>query len=478
MLENREATVGLFSIDGSELAAREDVDARVVAWARQLGAAPEHNSELLEREDLHRIDYFDSFPHLAHRCYGVYFRRRETKRPQREIVTVRVTCRRREERYEPLRRQREFQMREVVAIGTADEVEAHLRSGAEFMADLAGELGIEAEFEVATDPFFRRDDPRARHQQLFPTKRELVDSSGLAIGSINFHRNFFGERCEIERDGEPVFSGCVAFGLERWVDAIGRATRTPPPSKRSIMSTSTPGPTVTLSTNGAAAPTDQEIVGGSWARRLSVSTLWAAGMNKPMVARAFWRAAYGTDYGLFIREWERLADEPAGTRILDLPTGGGVCLLGLAPETPVQLTAADISEDMLRRVRERADAAGLGQVDTVAADATALPFDDESFDLVVTYNGLHCFNQPWAALSEMHRVLAPGGRIRGTTLLRRPGVVAPRVQRYFQWRNLLGTIGTWAEMQSWCASAGLAVERTGISGALVFFEGTRDDERG
>jgi len=247
MLEHREATIGLFSIDGATLAAREEVDARVVAWARQLGAAPEHNSELLEREDLQRIDYFDSFPHLAHRvephlqdgddealyltsagCYGVYFRRRATQRPEREIVTVRVTCRRREERYEPLRRQREFQMREVVAIGTADEVEAHLLSGAEFMSALAADLGIEAEFEVATDPFFRRDDPRARHQQLFPTKRELVDGSGLAIGSINFHRNFFGERCEIERDGEPVFSGCIAFGLERWVDAIGRATRTNP----------------------------------------------------------------------------------------------------------------------------------------------------------------------------------------------------------------------------------------------------------
>jgi len=244
------------------------------------------------------------------------------------------------------------------------------------------------------------------------------------------------------------------------------------------MSTTIPNQTAGRSTIGVPAPAGREIVGESWSRRISVTTLWAAGMNKPVIARAFWRACYGTDYGLFIPEWERLADEPAGTRILDLPTGGGVCLLGLAPETPVHLTAADISEDMLRRVRDRADAAGLAQVDAVTADATALPFDDASFDLIVTYNGLHCFNKPWVALSEMRRVLAPGGRIRGTVLLRRPGVVAPRVQRYFQWRKVLGTIGTWAEMQSWCASAGLAVERTGMSGALAFFEGIRDDDRG
>jgi hypothetical protein len=246
MLEHRHATAGLFSIDGAALAAREEIDERIVAWARELGAAPEHNSEMLRPEDLEGIDYFNSFPHLTHRvepylrdddatlyltsagCYGVYFRRRATDRPRLEIVTVRVTCRRREERYEPLRRQREFQMREVVALGTAEEVEGHLHEGARFMAALSAELGIEAGFQVATDPFFRRDDPRVRHQQLFPTKRELVDGSGLAIGSINAHRNFFGERCEIERDGEPVFSGCVAFGLERWVDALQRATATNP----------------------------------------------------------------------------------------------------------------------------------------------------------------------------------------------------------------------------------------------------------
>jgi len=214
-----------------------------------------------------------------------------------------------------------------------------------------------------------------------------------------------------------------------------------------------------------------EIVGDRWSRRVNVTKLWAAGMNRPLVARAFWRGAYGTDAREFVFEWERLAEEPAGTRVLDVPSGAGVFLLGLAPETPLTYTAVDISPDMVERVRARAAAEGLAHVRAERCDATALPFDDGSYDLVLTFNGLHCFNEPRRAIEEMARVLSSDGRIRGTILVRRPGVVAPRVQHYFQWRQLLGTIGTWAEVQSWFAAAGLQVRRTKMSGSLAFFEG-------
>jgi len=249
MLKRPAADAGLFTLRDEDLELREEIDAEVVAWARSRGARPENNAELLQREDLERIDYFDSFPHLVHcvkpyldgepdeelyltsaACYAVYFRRAGALIPVLELVTVRATCRRREQEYARLRRQREFQMREVVAIGSADEVEHHLERGAAFMLELTGRFGITAQFETATDPFFRRDDPKLRHQQLFPTKRELVDDSGLAIGSVNFHRNFFGDRCAIHREDEPVYSGCVAFGLERWIDAARRAAQTSLPA--------------------------------------------------------------------------------------------------------------------------------------------------------------------------------------------------------------------------------------------------------
>jgi len=58
-------------------------------------------------------------------------------------------------------------------------------------------------------------------QRLFPQKEELVYGGSVAIGSLNFHRNFFGERCRITADdGQPAYTGCVAFGLERWMHAL------------------------------------------------------------------------------------------------------------------------------------------------------------------------------------------------------------------------------------------------------------------
>jgi hypothetical protein len=82
-------------------------------------------------------------------------------------------------------------------------------------------IGLSTRVEVATDPFYQPQSSRALLQQLFPAKREFVYGESLAVASVNFHRNFFGERCRIRtKDGEPAFSGCVAFGLERWLHAL------------------------------------------------------------------------------------------------------------------------------------------------------------------------------------------------------------------------------------------------------------------
>jgi hypothetical protein len=233
------------SLSAEHVQVVDAVDAAVRAWAAAAGAAAEHHSELLTVEQLSRIDYFDSFPHLAHRvtpwlaqsadevlvltsaaCYGAYFSRIGTTIEDRTLLTVRQTCRRNEVEYTPLRRQREFQMREVVMLGSQAVVEAFLRDGREAIHTIADSLGVTASFETASDPFFRKDDPKLLHQKLFPTKQEFVDTSGLAIASVNAHRNFFGERCGIELpDGTHAFTGCVAFGLERWVDALARSQR-------------------------------------------------------------------------------------------------------------------------------------------------------------------------------------------------------------------------------------------------------------
>src|SRR5207247_2179199 len=85
------------------------------------------------------------------------------------------------------------------------------------------EIDLPIAWQNATDPFFDPSrNPKFLAQKLDPVKTEMVFGGELAIGSINFHRNFFGETFGIRREGEPAFSGCVAFGLERWLFALLR----------------------------------------------------------------------------------------------------------------------------------------------------------------------------------------------------------------------------------------------------------------
>src|SRR5690606_17886686 len=82
------------------------------------------------------------------------------------------------------------------------------------------ELGLECTVRPANDPFYRKDSSRARLSALDPVKHEFVIPDGTAIASVNRHRNFFGERLGITRNGAAAYSSCVAFGLERWVHAL------------------------------------------------------------------------------------------------------------------------------------------------------------------------------------------------------------------------------------------------------------------
>jgi seryl-tRNA synthetase len=111
-------------------------------------------------------------------------------------------------------------MREIVCIGTASEVKEFLASFQEKLAEFFKEIKLPIEWQNATDPFFNpKTNPKYLMQKLEPVKTEMIYQNHLAIGSINFHRNYFGEAFHINRNGEEAFSGCVAFGIERWIYA-------------------------------------------------------------------------------------------------------------------------------------------------------------------------------------------------------------------------------------------------------------------
>lgn len=101
-----------------------------------------------------------------------------------------------------------------------------------------------------------------------------------------------------------------------------------------------------------------------------------------------------------------------GMNVLDLASGTGEPSISLAMRVGPQghVTALDLSPELLKVAEQRAQARGLTNFSTQQADAQALPFPDQSFDLVTSRFGVMFFAQPKKALREVHRVLRPRAR--------------------------------------------------------------------
>src|SRR3954451_19247549 len=130
---------------------------------------------------------------------------------------------------------------------------------------------------------------------------------------------------------------------------------------------------------------------------------------------------------------------------LEIGSGTGYFSLNLVQLGVIErLTATDISPGMLDRLAGTAEALGLADVTTVVTEAETLPFEDESFDLVLGHAVLHHIPDLDKAFAEFRRVLRPGGAIafagepsrygdRLAALPKRAGLfVAPA------WRRLVG----------------------------------------
>lgn len=95
-------------------------------------------------------------------------------------------------------------------------------------------------------------------------------------------------------------------------------------------------------------------------------------------------------------------------RVLEIGIGSGLNLSFYGEN--VVLTGLDPSERLLAKARWRAAATGV-KVDLLQASAMAIPLEDAAFDAVVMTWSLCSIPDPLAALSEMRRVLKPGGTL-------------------------------------------------------------------
>ncbi len=97
-------------------------------------------------------------------------------------------------------------------------------------------------------------------------------------------------------------------------------------------------------------------------------------------------------------------------RLLEVPVGTGVLTIPIYRDLQkADITCLDYSSDMMKSAQEKAKEAGIRNIRFMQGDVGALPFEDGSFDIVLSLNGFHAFPDKEAAYRETFRVLKPGG---------------------------------------------------------------------
>jgi demethylmenaquinone methyltransferase / 2-methoxy-6-polyprenyl-1,4-benzoquinol methylase len=143
------------------------------------------------------------------------------------------------------------------------------------------------------------------------------------------------------------------------------------------------------------------------------------------------------------RAWRRRAADaaapPVGGVALDIACGTGRLTLELRERVGPggRVVGLDFSERMLDIAR-----AAHASIEWVQGDATSLPFDDASFDAATMAFGLRNLAHPDRGLSEMRRVVHPGGRLVVLEFLRPPhGLMGRSYELYL--RHALPRVGGW-----------------------------------
>ncbi len=252
----------------------EQVFERVNALITATGAAesPEQMRfpPLLPRHDLETVGYLKSFPHLAgsifafdgsedqasaqyerackHEdwsefqemtelvltpaaCYPVYPQIASRGKLAPGGVTVDAGAAyvfRHEPSGDPARMQM-FHQREIVRIGEPDTVVAWRNLWRERAISLLRDVGLDAQFAVASDPFFGRAGrmlaASQREQELkFEVVVPIAGTEPTAVASFNYHQDHFTAAYGIEfADGAVAHTACLGFGVERITLALFRA---------------------------------------------------------------------------------------------------------------------------------------------------------------------------------------------------------------------------------------------------------------
>jgi hypothetical protein len=237
---------------GPECGTFDRIDAHLRDIASSFNASEMQYPALIHRAVLDHAEYPEAFPHLlmsvshgckhhgdtpscdgtrADRaltewclspavCYHTYAQLAGSTLDRLAVFTARGRCFRLESDTAAGIRQIEFEMREIVFLGSREAVEASAETATRRLEAVARDIGLRGEWHVAEDPFFLPQAAgKALMQRLMRTKLEYhtLDASRLALASVNRHGSFFGRHFDITSpEGEPVHTACLAVGLDRW----------------------------------------------------------------------------------------------------------------------------------------------------------------------------------------------------------------------------------------------------------------------
>jgi ubiquinone/menaquinone biosynthesis C-methylase UbiE len=214
------------------------------------------------------------------------------------------------------------------------------------------------------------------------------------------------------------------------------------------------------------------VTGTYWKRRRLVPAVYDFAVEHEPLARLGGRLLWGADVRPMYAGFADAGRLPSGAAVLDVPCGGGVAFRGVPRGADVRYVAADLSPVMLRRARAEAGRRGLPAAFTQLS-VDRLPFPAATFDLCVTYNGLHCLPDPASAVAEMARVLRPGGVLRGSAVVTGAGRRFDALIAVFRRRGDFGAPGDLTELRGWLEAAGLEAVAVTRSGALAGFSAVK-----
>jgi len=143
--------------------------------------------------------------------------------------------------------------------------------------------------------------------------------------------------------------------------------------------------------------------------------------------------------------WRRVAvrlARPGRGRVLDVATGTGDMALELARYTG-SVIGLDLCQEMISRGQIKTEKRGLEKrVDFIVGDALALPFGDNSFDCALNGFALRNVADINLFLTELRRVVKPGGRVVCLELVRPTSGIIGAFYRFYLYR-IVPVLGRW-----------------------------------